>query len=316
MNPILSFHTTESARLDKAIALNLPEISRSQAAKLIESGLVTIDSVVALDQSRKLKIGEIIHVSVPPPESTQIKGTDIPIEIIYEDSQLLVINKQAGLTVHPAPGHYEDTLVNALIAKYGDDLSSVGGSTRPGIVHRLDKDTSGLMLVARTDSAHRALQKQLADRTLSRKYTAITLRIPNPTKGIITTQIGRHKTNRKKMAVLETGGKEAITEYKVLSTISSQLGVVECKLQTGRTHQIRVHMAHIGCPIVGDGVYGSVAKTSLKKLSTEFADAVWNFPRQALHAREISFIHPSSGDVMQFSGELPQDIKALIAAEN
>ncbi len=294
------FQNPASDRLDKIVAANAPDISRSYAAKLIESGQVFVNGVLALDASRKIQAGVEVEVRIPPPVEAAVKPNDIPLNIVYEDDDVIVLNKQAGLTVHPAAGHYDDTLVNGLIHAYGGNLSAINGVVRPGIVHRLDKDTSGLMIIARNDHAHSFLQSQFADRTLSRVYTAICNSVPVPASGVINAGIGRHPVHRKKMSVLKSGGREAITIYKVLEGYREKYSLVECTLKTGRTHQIRVHLSYIGCPLLGDTLYGG-------------GSADIKFPRQALHAGQIRFIHPKTKENMHFTAPLPEDMQTLIA---
>jgi 23S rRNA pseudouridine1911/1915/1917 synthase len=244
----------------------------------------------------------------------------IALDIVYEDNDLLVINKPAGLTVHPGAGNPDMTLANALLAHCGDSLSGIGGVARPGIVHRIDKDTTGLLVAAKNDAAHLALSAQLADRSLSRTYLALVWGEPSPGKGTITGNIDRSFSNRQKMAVVNKGGRPAVTHYEVVSSLQSPVvSLVQCKLETGRTHQIRVHFAHIGHPLVGDPLYGAPAASKLnskagKTLPDAAKKALLSFERQALHAKKIGFIHPTTGKAMQFECELPEDMKRLIAA--
>ena len=246
---------------------------------LILAGQVTSGGATITDPSYRVKPGESFTVSVPEPVAPLPRGQDIALAVVHEDSALIVIDKPAGMVVHPAPGNPDATLVNALISHCGDSLSGIGGVLRPGIVHRLDKDTSGLMVAAKTDAAHRALSEQFAKRTLSRIYLALVRGLPNPPKGVITGNIGRSPANRKKMAVLHEGRPGG-------------------RLETGRTHQIRVHLTHRGHPLIGDRLYGG-AKTP-------------PFPRQALHAYKLAFLHPDSGETMRFEVALPADMQALI----
>ena len=309
--------TAESAesRLDKFLTRHLPQLSRSRIQALIADGHVSCNDAPALDGARKVKPGQTYRVTIPEIAPSHIVAQDIPLTIIYEDYDLLVINKPPGLTVHPAPGHPDKTLVNALLSHCGASLSGIGGVARPGIVHRLDKDTSGLLVAAKNDHAHAKLSSQLADRSLKRVYLALAWGVPKQKQGTITGNIGRSPRNRKKMAVLKTGGREAVTHYRVVSDewlVASKnasplatrhsplVSLIECRLETGRTHQIRVHLAHIGHPLVGDPVYGGRKK-------------IEGFTRQALHAKEIGFIHPRTGKKMHFECELPEDMKALLA---
>jgi 23S rRNA pseudouridine1911/1915/1917 synthase len=297
-------------RLDKALSKAFPHLSRTRIQGLIDIGRVDIIPHRKISSSMKLLNGDRLTLNIPEPEEATPPPQAIPLNIIYEDADLLVINKAAGMVVHPAPGHREDTLVNALLAHCGDSLSGIGGVKRPGIVHRLDKDTSGLMIVAKNDFAHHALSAQFSDRSLSRTYIAFVWGSPHPRSGTIQTLLGRHPRNRQKMAVLNQGGRDAVTHYEVLTTVGNsedlrlKISMVQCKLATGRTHQIRVHMGHIGYPLVGDPIYGRIPKGAPKIWS----EAVIKFPRQALHAKEISFIHPTSGRIMHFTSPLPFDL--------
>lgn len=303
-------------RLDKFLSEHLPELSRSRIQALLAQGMVTLQDQVITDSSAKVKPLDRFTLVIPPPVPTHMLAQDIALDIIYEDSDLLVINKQAGLTVHPAPGHADGTLVNALLAHCGESLSGIGGVTRPGIVHRIDKDTSGLLVVAKNDTAHNALSAQLADRSLSRTYHAICWGVPVPAKGTITGNIGRSISNRQKMAMVKSGGKPATTHYHLREdfTIAS---LIECKLETGRTHQIRVHLTHLGHPLVGDPVYGQTTESRLKSnlsksLPKATREALLAFNRQALHALKMGFIHPASGKAMTFEAPLPDDMRELI----
>ncbi len=286
------------SRLDKILAQHLPEFSRSRMQQLIGQGQVSAGGETITDASRKVKSGETYILTVPPPESSELASTEIALNIIFEDKHFLVIDKPAGMTVHPAPGHYTDTLVNALLAHCGDSLSGIGGVMRPGIVHRIDKDTSGLLVVAKNDAAHKHLAEQLAERTLKRQYIAIVKGIPTPAIGTIDANIARSNTNRKKMAVVKSGGRASVTHYKVEEMFESA-ALVRCTLETGRTHQIRVHLGHKGYPIIGDQVYGRKGKT-------------FDFPRQALHAAMLTLIHPKTGKQMEFLSPIPQDMQELI----
>lgn len=305
----------DGQRLDKVLAAGAGGLSRARLQALIAAGHVEGGGAAITDSSRKVRAGEIFDITVPPAEEAVPMAQDIPLDIAYEDSDLIVINKPADLVVHPAAGNHDGTLVNALLAHCGDALSGIGGVKRPGIVHRLDKETSGLMVVAKNDTAHQGLSAQLASRALTRVYHAIVWGVPSPAQGRIETQIGRHKTNRKKMAVLDGGGKEAVTDYRILETFGLWGALIECRLKTGRTHQIRVHMAHIGHPLVGDPLYGktSPAKfTKQMKIPPAAAAALGAFPRQALHAAQLEFIHPISENRISLQADLPQDMKILL----
>ena len=315
-NIVVVEETASGLRLDKFLSERLPDLSRSRIQSLLSQGMVTLQGVVIADSSAKVKPGQQYHLTIPEPVATHMLAQAIALDIVYEDRDLLVINKQAGLTVHPAPGHPDMTLVNALLAHCGDSLSGIGGVSRPGIVHRIDKDTSGLMVVAKHDIAHNILSAQLADRSLSRIYHAVCWGTP-PAKGSVTGNIGRSTVNRQKMAVVKTGGKAATTHYQCLQdfTIAS---LVECKLETGRTHQIRVHMTHLGHPLIGDPAYGQPTSQRLKSnqyktLQPPTRSALLTFNRQALHAAQMGFIHPTSGTPMQFTAPLPEDMQELIA---
>lgn len=308
------------ARLDAWLARQCIDmnLSRSRLKDLILEGAVSIDDEICIDPSYKIKAGTEVALLVPPPEDATPVPENIPLDIVYEDGDLLVINKQAGLVVHPAPGHSTGTLVNALLYHCGDTLSGIGGVRRPGIVHRLDKDTSGLMIVAKNDAAHQGLSAQLADRTLSRHYKALVWGVLQPKKGKVDEPVGRHHINRQKMTVTKRHGREAVTHYLMEENFGTAAALLECRLESGRTHQVRVHMAHIGHPLVGDPVYGAqrtAAAALLKKggYADEVKDAVLAFPRQALHAARISFIHPVTDEEMTFESALPADMESLIS---
>jgi len=311
-------------RLDKFLVNRRPELSRSRVQALIEEGAVTIGGKPVTDTNSKVKSGQTFKLVIPEPKESRIEAQDIDLDVVHEDKQMLVINKPAGLTVHPAPGHPDMTLVNALLAHCGKSLSGIGGVARPGIVHRIDKDTSGLMVVAKNDIAHLNLSAQLSDHSLQRTYYALIWGAPKVASGTITGNIGRSMANRQKMAIVKKGGRSAVTHYKVLKTFSCGLksplvSLIECKLETGRTHQIRVHFTHIGHPLVGDPVYGQSTSSrltggNLKSLPEKTRKALLAFNRQALHAKEIGFVHPTTGKKMHFTSELPADMKALIKA--
>lgn len=295
-------------RTDKAIAAlaaaENPTLSRARIQALLAEGRLTLDAKPVTDASRKANAGETYALVLPPVEKAEPEAQPIDIDIVYEDDDVIVIDKQAGLVVHPAPGNRDNTLVNALLAHCGDSLSGIGGVARPGIVHRLDKDTSGLMVVAKNDAAHQALAKQFADRSLSRTYHALVWGEVVPRAGSIDAPIARSSKDRKKMAVAAKG-KPALTHYKVIEDFEF-VSLVECKLATGRTHQIRVHLAHIRHPVVGDPAYGGGRRA--KKAE----EALQKFPRQALHAVELHFIHPRTGKLRKFASKLPKDMQKLI----
>ncbi len=304
-------------RLDKALAAGLPDLSRSRVQALLEQGCVRGDGRTITDASLRVKPGQTFVVQVPEAEAAQPQPQDIPLTVVYEDADVLVIDKPAGLVVHPAAGNADGTLVNALLAHCGDSLSGIGGVRRPGIVHRLDKDTSGLMVVAKHDRAHHGLTEQFADRTLSRTYLALVWGVPNPRQGRIEGNIGRSSADRKKMAVVTGGGKPAATRYRVLKSFGMAASLVECVLETGRTHQIRVHLTHIGHPLVGDPLYG---RGRSGRPGGKFASllpepartSLVGFPRQALHAAALTFRHPVHGEIVTFRSSIPADIHELI----
>ena len=304
-----------NTRLDRALAelaASLGDagqgLSRARVQALIKQGAVYGEGEVKASQpSAIVKAGAVYHITLPEPVPAKPMAEAIDLPIVYEDADVIVIDKPAGMVVHPAAGNYQGTLVNALLAHCGASLSGIGGVARPGIVHRLDKDTSGLMVVAKHDAAHQGLSRQFADRTLSRVYQAVVWGVPHPTKGSIEGAIGRHPRNRQKMAVVARGGKAALTHYVLMQAFGTLASLVECRLATGRTHQIRVHMAHIRHPLVGDPLYGGRQPRGGPALLREFL-------RQALHAAELKFIHPISGKSMVFKAKMPDDLRRLIAA--
>jgi len=293
-------------RLDRALADQLPGISRTRIQALIEDGCVQIGNG-AKDKRRvsaktKPRPGETYVVVVPAARPPKPEAQAMDLRILHEDDDVIVLEKPVGLVVHPAPGNPDRTLVNALIAHCGPRLSGVGGVARPGIVHRLDKDTSGLMVVAKTDRAHRALTEQLAARTLTRVYRALVWGIPAKREGMIAGNIGRDPANRKRMAVIKRGGKPALTRYQVVKAIAGAIGVVECRLATGRTHQIRVHMAALGHPLVGDALYGGgPTEHRLAQLPRALAVRIAQWRGQALHACSLAFAHPADGRIVTFN---------------
>ena len=299
-------------RLDRALADALPNLSRSRIKSLISDGLVSTTEATITDPSYRVKPTEMFTVTVPQPAESALLGENIPLEIVYEDTCLLVINKPAGLTVHPGAGQPSGTLVNALIAHCGDSLSGVGGVKRPGIVHRLDKDTSGLIVAAKSDAAHASLAAQFEARTVDRAYRAIVWGVPLSRQGEIEGNIGRSHRNRTKMAVVRSDrGKHALTRYRVLTAFRDAAALVECRLATGRTHQIRVHMTHIGHPLIGDPVYGRSTPHRRAMLSEATAEMAASLGRQALHAAELGFDHPPSGQRLAFESALPNDMQLL-----
>lgn len=306
--------TSAGERLDKALSVLLSDISRARVQALLIEGNVQLNNITVADAKKKVRTGETYTVMIPAAIPAKPEAQAMALDIRFEDEHMLVLNKQAGLTVHPAPGNMDRTLVNALLAHCGETLSGIGGVARPGIVHRLDKDTSGLMVVAKHDRAHRHLSKQLADRTLSRTYQALCWGQPIPSAGTITGNIGRSPRNRKKMAVVLKGGKEAQTHYKRMQQLGP-VSLIECVLESGRTHQIRVHMTHIGHSLVGDPLYGSsppIRALEKARLPEEAITVLRTFPRQALHAAAIGFIHPVSEERLHFSAALPEDMHDLL----
>ena len=320
-------------RLDKALARDVPEeanLSRTRLARLMEAGGVTVDGAPVSDPKAKVAEGAAIAITVEEAEESHIGPEDIPLEVIFEDDDLIVINKPAGMVVHPAPGSPSGTLVNALLHHCGDDLSGVGGVKRPGIVHRIDKETSGLLVVAKSDAAHHGLAAQFEKHTVERYYRAICYGVPDGNdprlRGVkgasfekgnilkLTTQLARHRTDRQRQAVLFQGGKHAVTRARIVEPFGSPevAALIECWLETGRTHQIRVHMAHAGHSLIGDPTYGGKRKLNTKALSGQALAAVRDFPRQALHAAVLGFTHPVSGEEMRFEAPLPDDMEQLL----
>ncbi|GIX46454.1 MAG: putative RNA pseudouridine synthase [Candidatus Tectimicrobiota bacterium] len=295
------------SRLDAYLARRLASLSRTQAQRLIQQGHVQVERGRA-EASYRLRGGEVIVVQLPPPRPPALTPQPLPLQVLYEDADLLVVNKPPGLVVHPAPGHAQDTLVNALLY-HCRTLSGIGGELRPGIVHRLDKDTSGLLLVAKHDRSHRHLAAQLKARRLQRRYVALVRGRPPAPQGTIDAPIARHPRQRHKMAVVP-GGRPARTHYQVLATWGP-VSMLQLTLETGRTHQIRVHLAHLGHPVLGDPLYGGGSLRCPQHPEVERALRAWK--RQALHAEWIRFQHPSSGAWLEFSAPLPEDLAALIA---
>ncbi len=301
-------------RLDKACAILFPEVSRSRLKALIEDGRVRVDGGTLTDPSAKVKPGQALDLVLPPPTPAEPEAQDIPLTVVYEDDDLLVVDKPAGLVVHPAAGNLDGTLVNALIAHCGEGLSGIGGVKRPGIVHRIDKDTSGLMVVAKNDAAHLGLSRQFAAHDLDRAYTALVWGFVSPDAGEYEGNIGRNPRDRKKMAVVKSGGKTALTRYRVLERFGALATLVECRLATGRTHQIRVHFSEHGHPLVGDPLYGRKTRPGMRNFPDNLKGFIDQFRRQALHAYRIGFNHPILNDFFSFDSPLPEDMKTLIAA--
>ncbi len=311
-------------RLDQFLAQALDgELSRSRIQSLIEAGQVCVGEAPVLSPKRRMQPGESVSLEMPEPEAPEPEPENIPITILYEDADLVVIDKPAGLVVHPGPGNWTGTLVNALLYHCGDTLSGIGGVRRPGIVHRLDKDTSGVMVVAKNDLAHRSLADQFAahgsDGRMERAYQAVVWGIPIRPIGTVDAPLGRSNTDRTKRTVVKEGradARHAVTHFEVLERYgegATSASLVACILETGRTHQIRVHMSHIGHPLVGDETYGARLKTKAKKFGSA-AEVIGAFPRQALHAFRLVFEHPTTGEPMEFETDLPDDLEELVEA--
>ncbi|MGP0009237.1 MAG: RluA family pseudouridine synthase [Methylocella sp.] len=305
-------------RLDRFLAAAVSEqnVSRTRVKSLIEAGHASIDGATVKDPSQLLRAGQIAGLRLPPPTDPAPSGENIPLQIVYEDEHLLVIDKPAGLVVHPAGGHETGTLVNALIAHCGASLSGIGGVKRPGIVHRLDKDTSGLLVVAKTDAAHHGLAKLFADHgktlPLTREYLAFVWGTPARPSGTIDASLGRHATGRQKIAVVPEGrGRRAVTHWRLIESFAGEASLVSCRLETGRTHQIRVHMAHMGHSVLGDPLYATGFKSKAARLPSEAQANLDALSRQALHAAVLGFPHPVTGAPMRFESPLPQALQRL-----
>ena len=304
--------TEAGDRVDRCLAAAHPELSRSRIKALIEQGNLRMagppgGAVETLDDpSYRVKPGQVLELILPPPEDAVPRGQAIALDIVYEDRDLIVVDKPAGMVVHPAPGNPDNTLVNALIAHCGDSLSGVGGVKRPGIVHRIDKDTSGLVVAAKNDAAHKALSEAFAAHAIEREYRCFVWGLPSPKSGTIEGNIGRHGIDRKRMTIVKSGGKHAVTHYQVAKVFGLKAAELRCQLETGRTHQIRVHLAAIGHPLIGDPVYGRVTPPRRKALPAAAA-----FPRQALHAAVLGFAHPRTGKALRWESPLPPDLMRL-----
>ena len=322
-------------RLDKAVSRDVPEeatLSRTRLARLIDEGALSVDGQVVRDPKARVEAGAVISVTVEEASDSHIGPEDIPLDVVFEDDDLIVVNKPAGMVVHPAPGTPSGTLVNALMHHCGDNLSGVGGVKRPGIVHRIDKETSGLLVVAKSDVAHQGLAAQFERHTVERYYRAVCYGVPDANdprlRGVkgasfetgnilkLTTQLARHKTDRQRQAVLFQGGRHAVTRARIVEPFGNPpvAALIECWLETGRTHQIRVHMAHAGHGLIGDPTYGGKRKLPVKALSEKALAAVQAFPRQALHAAVLGFTHPVSGETVRYEAPLPQDMQDLLEA--
>ena len=302
------------SRLDIVLTKLLPELTRSNLKKIIELNQVKINNIIINSPSKKLKINDNIEINLIPKQEIKIEPYKIKLNIVFEDKDILVINKPAGMVVHPGAGNYTETLVNALIYKY-KKLSDLNGSTRPGIVHRIDKETSGLLVVAKNNKAHAHLGKQFNDHSIARTYQALVWGVLRPLSGRIETLIGRSRKNRQLMSVTEITGKKAVTNYSTLKVFDikdiPKISFVECQLETGRTHQIRVHMAYKGNSLLGDQQYGK-KNLKFKKLNEEFAEKLKVLNRQALHAKNLGFIHPTTNKFISFESELPADFKKIL----
>ena len=315
MPSTLKVTATKATRLDKLLGASFADISRARFQKLIAEGCVTVEGELVEDAGFKLKPGEEVTVEVPEAAPAEPQAEDIALDVVFEDKDLIVINKPAGLVVHPGAGNETGTLVNALIAHCGDSLSGIGGVKRPGIVHRIDKETSGLLLVAKNDKSHQSLSEQFAahgrDGRLEREYLALVWGAPERRAGTITTGIARSSANRQKMAVSKSEcAREAITHYAVEETYPAA-SLIRCRLETGRTHQIRVHMAHIGHPLLGDVTYGSGFMASKSKLSRDAQNALARLNGQALHAAVLGFDHPRTGKHLRFEAPLSEAMARL-----
>jgi 23S rRNA pseudouridine1911/1915/1917 synthase len=304
---IISGTLATAGRLDKTLA-EASGLSRERVKALIAEGAVTVGKTIVANASAKMQAGAHFSIAVPPPEPLAAKPQDIPLDIVFEDDHLVVVNKPAGMVVHPAAGNPDGTLVNALLFHCAGKLSGINGVARPGIVHRIDKDTSGLLVVAKSDAAHEGLAKQFADHSITRRYLAACAGHPSPSAGTISSRIGRSDKDRKKMAVLpdtSSRGKHAVTHYETLRQLD-HAALLECRLETGRTHQVRVHCASIGHPLLGDPVYGRTPK-ALRPLLDRLG-----FRRQALHAARLGFSHPITSESLDFTADLPDDFRELI----
>tara|TARA_B110000444_G_scaffold236558_1_gene248516 strand:+ start:387 stop:1370 length:984 start_codon:yes stop_codon:yes gene_type:complete len=303
------------SRLDIVLTKLLPDVTRSNLKKVIELNQVKINNITIDSPSKKLKVNDKIEINLLPKEEIKIESYKIKLNIIHEDKDVLIINKPAGMVVHPGAGNYKKTLVNALIYKYKKNLSDMNGKTRPGIVHRIDKETSGLLVVAKNNRAHAHLGKQFNDHSITRIYQALVWGVLRPLNGKIKTLIGRSRKNRQLMSVTEITGKKAVTNYTTLKVFDikdiPKISLIECKLETGRTHQIRVHLAYKGNSLLGDQQYGK-KNLKFKKLNEDFANKLKVLNRQALHAKNIGFIHPSTNKFINFESDLPADFIKIL----
>jgi len=304
-----------SKRLDVFISSKITDVSRTRIKNLILEGMVKINNEISYEPSKKINFEDNLIIEIPPPKKTNIKPYNYNLDIIFEDNDIIIINKPAGLVVHPGAGNAENTLVNAIVNYCKGSLSTIGGELRPGIVHRLDKDTSGILVVAKNDIAHINLSKQFSNHTINRKYEALVWGTLRPQKGIIKSYITRSNRNRQLMEVSQTKGKSAVTNYKTLEIFQNNkvptLSLIECKLDSGRTHQIRVHMTYKGNPIVGDKLYKKKNK-KFKKIDVELNSIIKNIDRQFLHAKSLGFVHPLSNKEVHFEIPLPKNLSKLV----
>lgn len=299
-------------RLDKFLSeMSSLSLSRNRVQQLIKGGFVSADEAELSDPAFKVRVGDVFCLEIPPVQEADPEPEDIPLDVVYEDSDLIVINKPAGMTVHPAPGAWHETLVNALLFHCQDNLSGIGGVKRPGIVHRIDKETSGLIVAAKNDTAHQGLCAQFFTHAIDRTYNAVVYGVPNPLSGTVEGNIGRSKFDRKKMAILQNGGKFARTHYETVEVFGRFAALVKCKLETGRTHQIRVHLSSLGHALIGDKIYKQNHISTLG-IPPALAPYLKAFPRQALHAATLGFIHPRTGQKLFFEAPFPPDFKELI----
>lgn len=317
-------------RLDKALARDVPEeahLSRSRLVKLLASGAISSEGVAIADPKSRVAEGQVFEILVEEASEVDVLPEDIPLVVVHEDDHLIVVDKPVGMVVHPAPGSPSGTLVNALLHHFGGNLSGIGGEKRPGIVHRIDKDTSGLLVIAKSDAAHHGLAAQFANHSVERSYQAVCFGSPNVAdprlggiKGVsfepggvikITTHLARHKTDRQRQAVMFQGGRHAVTRVTISETFGDHAALICCRLETGRTHQIRVHLSHIGHGLIGDPVYGGRRKM---KAALSGADVANAFERQALHAATLGFVHPVTGQEIRFASALPEDMERLLEA--
>ena len=302
-------------RLDIILTKLIPDLSRSNLKRIIELKQVKINDSIENSPSKKLKTEDIIEINLVPSDEIKILPTNIKLDIVYEDIDILIVNKPAGMVVHPGAGNYKETLVNALIYKYKNNLSDINGVTRPGIVHRIDKETSGLLVVAKNNKAHANLGEQFSNHTIQRTYQALGWGVLRPLSGRIETLIGRSRKNRQLMSVAEITGKKSITNYKTLKVFDikdiPKISFIECELETGRTHQIRVHMAYKGNSLLGDQQYGK-KNLRFKKINEEFEDKLKVLNRQALHAKSLGFVHPTSKKLINFESKLPNDFQKIL----